>query len=174
MSARVTGWKSGAGRSDDHRAGAPVLERPQRVDVGVLAADDADLVAVGLRVGLAAADADPKPLVGHGDVLDVEGDQLAAAERGPEAEQEERPVAGADAGLGVAARDQAPERGGEHGLLLGGSGAQAAADALDHLADLPVWVGGGTWPASWWTWLMAASRRWMVEAALPVRARWVT
>ena len=151
-----------------------MLERPHRVDIRVLALDDADLVAVGLRVGLAAADAEPETLVGLGDVLDVEGDELAAAERRPEAEQEQGPVAGAGAGGGsqLATRRR----------RVAVRTASFWAGAVPRRRRIPwtTWrtsqsaVGGGTWPASWWTWLMAASRRWMVDAALPLRARWVT
>ena len=76
----------------------PGLEGQHRTGFRVPAARQADLGPLPGLVGLAPADAQPQAAGDDGDVLDLQGDEFGAAQRGGEAEQQQRAVAPAAGG----------------------------------------------------------------------------
>src|SRR5690606_39601894 len=99
-----------------------------------------ELVALGLLVPLRPADEQAEALLALGDVLDVEGDELAAPERAGEPDQEQGPVPHADQAVEVQGGDHRPEVRCDGRLLLGGVPTLGAADALPYESD--AWVLG--------------------------------
>jgi hypothetical protein len=87
-------------------------QRADRAAIGLLGVGDGDLGAFLLLVGLGAADCDEQAADGvEGEVLDVEGDELRAPQRGGEAEQQQRAVPDAGERGGVDRVNQAPRAG---------------------------------------------------------------
>ena len=87
--------KQWPGFSPGHRL--PGLEGAHRTGFRMPPARQTDLGPLPRLVGLAAADAQPQAAGDDGDVLDMEGNQFGAAQRGGEAEQQQCAIAPAAA-----------------------------------------------------------------------------
>jgi hypothetical protein len=96
------------------------------------AARDGDLLAFARRVGLGAADQHAQPLGALGQISDLQGEQLSAAERAGEAKGDDRLVAPTNEGVGAGGEHSGDQRGGGRGLARG-CGAVRVADAAQHL-----------------------------------------
>jgi hypothetical protein len=85
----------------------PGLERTHRAGFHMASARQADLSPLPYLVGLAAANAQPETVRSDGDVFNTQGDQLRAAQRADETEQQQRAVTPAAERI-IAERDICP------------------------------------------------------------------
>ena len=138
----------------------PGVQGGERAEAGFVGVGpDGDVLALALLVGLRAPHQQAQPAAGHGlDVAQGERDQLGAAQRGAEAQQQHGALAGAErrVGGGAAGQHQAQHAGHRGGGLAARPDALRPGDALHHHGEARVAQVERQRPASRWAVRIAA------------------